>query len=158
MKERNIEFEVIKFKNINSHRIEYNWFIRQFVSKEFLSVKVENSDFKGFSDRNSIRWMTPFVIFEGPMGDKISDCFAISSSSPSGPVKRLMFMSSYVVDNTRGIRRRLTREKAIMTLDSVDYLFYLGKLRKEEDYIVSIRKILIPESKITDKSFLCITK
>lgn len=152
-----ITFEVIKFKNINPHRIDYNWFIRQFVSKEFLSIRVGNDDFKGFSDGYSTRCMLPFIIFEGGIGNKMSDCFDISSSS-SGPVKRLIFMSSYVADSTREIRRRLTREKAIMTLNSVDYLFYLGKSRKEEDYISIVREILIPESKITDKSFLCVTK
>lgn len=158
MKEQYIKFEIIKFKNINTHRIDYNWFIRQFVSKEFLSIRVGSSDFKGFSDGYSTRWMMPFIIFEGGIGNKMSDCFGISSSSSSDSVKRLIFMSSYVADSTREIRRRLTRKKAIMTLNSVDYLFYLGKSRKEEDYISSIREILIPESKITDKSFLCITK
>ena len=45
-----------------------------------------------------------------------------------------------------------------MTLNTVDYLSYLAKSKKEEDYISSIREILIPESKIIDKSFLWITE
>lgn len=42
-----------------------------------------------------------------------------------------------------------------MTLNTVGYL---AKSKKGEDYISFIRKILIPESKNIDKSFLWITE
>lgn len=151
-----IKFEIVKFKNINSKSPLHNWFHKQFVSREFLSIKVNNNSFKGFFDNHSTRYMMPFVIFEGHI-EKISDCFTVLSNSPLNSVKRLIFMSSYITDNFSG-KRRLTRKKAIMTLNTVDYLFYLAKSKKEENYISSIREILIPESKIIDKSFLWITE
>ena len=50
MKEqRYIKFEVVKFKNINSKSPLHNWFRKQFVSREFLSIKVNNNSFKGGS-------------------------------------------------------------------------------------------------------------